>query len=123
MKVTPGGKLSVSLAACIGGLWIMLLLAEPDAPHIRQYGDVIIFALYYLSFPIGWLSGMSDGGHGGRPSQLVLFLLLLIPYCFLVGYSIAGVFHLIRRPRLPTSPVASEDELKKLLNEHRKRDS
>jgi len=93
MRITLGGKLSISLAALFAGLWAMLLLAGPGAYHVQVYGGN---AIYLLSFPLGWLGGMFAGGHGGSLSQVVVYLLLMIPNSFLLGYSIAGVFHVFR---------------------------
>ena len=99
MKIALGGKISIALALICSCLWVTLLLVPDNASKVQQFGGV---ALYYLSFPIGWLSSMFSGGHEVRPSQLIIYLVLLIPNCFLLGYSLAGVFHLFRRVCRPS---------------------
>jgi|SRR5882672_3331082 len=91
MKITLGGKLSIAIVVVCAVSWLLALV---DDYHVQVYSG---YAIYALSFPLGWLSGMFSGGHGGPPSQLYLYLLLLIPNAFVLGYSIAGVFHVLRR--------------------------
>lgn len=94
MKMRLGGKISIALALVCGGLWTMLLLAPANAGEVQPFGGA---ALCFLSFPTGWLSGVFSGGHEDRSSQLLLYLLLMIPNFFLVGYSIGRMFHGSRR--------------------------
>ena len=93
MKITLGGKLSIGLALVFAGFSATVVLVPMDAGNIQQFCGVV---LYYLSFPIGRLNGMFDGGHSGSQSQLVVYGLLMFINCFLLGYSIAGVLHLFR---------------------------
>lgn len=99
MKIALGGKISIALALIYGCLLATLLLVPDDAGNVQRFGGM---ALFYLSFPIAWLSSMFSGGHEARPSRLIIYLVLLIPNCFLLGYSIAGVFHLFRRVCRPS---------------------
>jgi hypothetical protein len=119
MKITLGGKISISLAVCIGGLFALLFLVPDDSRLIQEYGGA---ALYYLTRPVSFVCGL-HGGHGGSQFQLVVFLLLLVPYCFLIGYAIAGVVYLIRQSRVPPPAQVPDDELRGLLDEHRKHDA
>lgn len=83
----------MALALTCASVWATLLFLVPDdAGDVQQLGGTVI---YYLSFPLGWLSAIFDG-HAVRPSQLILYLLLMISNSFLLGYSIAGLFRLFR---------------------------
>jgi hypothetical protein len=94
MKITLGGKLSIAIAVLFSASWLTVAFAGPGAYHVQVYGG---YAVYFLSFPLAWLSGLFVGGHAGLPWHFYLYLLLLIPNMFVLGYSIAGVFHVLRR--------------------------
>jgi hypothetical protein len=102
MKITLGGKLSIAIAVLSAACWLTVAFAGLDAYHVQVYGG---YAIYILSFPLGWLTGMFSGGHGGPPSQFYLYLLLLIPNAFILGYSIAGVFYALRRVFRSSRPM------------------
>ena len=94
MKITLGGKISITYIVICSTIWATLLVVgEHLSGDLQQFAG---FALYFLSFPVGWLSGIFSAGHGRSSSHAISYLLLMIPNAFLLGYSIAGVFHLFR---------------------------
>jgi len=94
MKATLGGKLTILVAVVCAAIWLTLLSAPPDAYHVHVYGSNAIFI---LSMPLGYLSGMFSHTDAGRASELWLYLLLMIPNCFLLGYSVSGLIWLVGR--------------------------
>ena len=94
MKITLGGKISITLALLCAGFWAMLLLVPGDAAVAQEFGYV---ALAILSYPIAQFSGMFSHTDSGPPSELYMYLLLTIPNSFFLGYSISGGFYLLRR--------------------------
>jgi hypothetical protein len=103
MKMTLGGKLSIAVAVLIATSWLSLVFAGPDAYYVQIYGERAIFI---LSFPLGWLAGMFTGRHGGPPHQFYLYMALLIPNSFILGYSIAGLARLLRSGSNCSCPTA-----------------
>ena len=94
MKITLGGKISITLALLCAGFWAIMLLVPADATAAQEFGYV---ALAILSYPIAQLSGMFSHTDSGPPSELYKYLLLTIPNSFFLGYSISGGFYLLRR--------------------------
>jgi hypothetical protein len=94
MTVTLGGKLSCLLALIVAGLWLAIGLGSPNLPSFAE--GWIGNALYILSFPLGWLSGMFSGGHASGRGRLVGYILLMIPNVLLWGYTASSLKNGIR---------------------------
>jgi hypothetical protein len=103
MKITLGGRLSIAIAVLFVACWLTVAFAGPDAYHVQVYSG---YALYILSFPLAWILRTFSDGHGGPPSLFYLYLLLLIPNTFILGYSIAGIFNVLRRVFRSSLPTA-----------------
>lgn len=121
MKTTLGGKLSMAVALIIAGCMGSMVLVGEGARDLQEFLEVVflcftwpLLRLHELFYPVQ--TDRTGIGH------VILFLLLLIPYCFLVGYSIAGLVRLLRGARQPPPSAASEAEFKRLVSEHRKHD-
>lgn len=97
----------------------MLFLVPDELPMVAE---CVGAAFHYLTRPVSFACGL-HGGHRGSQMRLVAFLLLLVPYCFLIGYAIAGVIYLIRGSALAPPARVSDAELRGRLDEHRKYDS
>jgi len=97
MKLSLGGKLSIGIALTYMILWTVTLKSPEDADRLKEF---CVLALYVLSLPIGWLGGffgVADPPYHMAQRLLVRHLLLTIPNCFLLGYSLAGVLNGFRR--------------------------
>ena len=103
MKTTLGGKLSIFLASIVTGVWAVLLFVPDLVGTVQEYGPLVLFI---LSFPLAHLSGMFSHTDSGPPSELYIYLALLIPNVFVLGYSAAGVCHVVRRVFRSSRPGA-----------------
>jgi hypothetical protein len=115
MKLTLGGKISVTLAALWGASVAVTYFGSELLGHsVSQLFGLILLC---LSFPLGWL-GISlvhphrEGGLGPA------YFFLMVPNFFLRGYTMAGLCLLFRKKK-PSPTEVSAEELKKLLQEHR----
>lgn len=118
MKLTPGGKLSITLTAGWAALTATLSFAGDYLSH--QIAGGFAVAVIALSFPLGWLGLEIAPGHGTGNSIGFAYFFLMVPNFFLLGYSIVGVSRLFwKREAAPAPTAVSSDELKKLLDEHR----
>jgi len=105
MKLALGAKLSILIAFIVSALWFVLFFAGDSlGGGFQEFGGVI---LYFLSFPLGWLSGMFSHTDAGPASETWLYLILMIPNCFLLGYAFAGVAWLISRFPRPRRKATS----------------
>ncbi len=95
MNLALGAKLSILIAMAVSGIWYLLFFAGDSlGGKFQEYGGVL---LYLLSFPLGWLSGMFSHTDAGPNSEVWLYLILMIPNCFLLGYSLSGLRRLFHR--------------------------
>lgn len=115
MKLTLGGKISVTLAA----LWGALVAVTYFGSELLGHSVSQLFGLKQLclSFPLGWLGISIIHPHGEGGIGLKYFF-LMVPNFFLVGYTMAGLCLLLRKKE-PSPTAVSTEELKKLLQEHR----
>ena len=89
MKLTLGAKLSILIALIVSGTWFLIFFAG-DAMG-GNLPDYLGLMLVILSFPIAQLSGMFSHTGTARQSELWWYLILMVPNCFLIGYSLSAL--------------------------------
>lgn len=89
MKLALGAKFAILIAFVVSALWFVLFFAGDSlGGGFQEFGGLLIDL---LSFPLGWLSGMFSHTDAGPKSEIWMYLILMIPNCFLSGYSLAGL--------------------------------
>ena len=73
-------------------IWLTSLYGPSTWSLVHVAGGI---ALFILSIPLAWLSGMFSHTDRGSTSELIAYLLLMIPNCFLIGYSLSGAISLV----------------------------
>lgn len=92
MKLALGAKLSIGQAVICSGLWGTLAWWSPHNADKVPLWAFCEFALMVLTFPLVWISFIFR--HSGHPVvEMTGALVLLIPNCFLVGYTLAAAIN------------------------------
>jgi hypothetical protein len=89
-EITLGGRISMAVAILWGMAFAGLLyLPYPFLSEIPA--DICSFLFVLLSTPLGFFSGVISTG---IPSvgQWVAYFLLMIPNCFLIGYTLSAIW-------------------------------
>ena len=100
-KLTLGGKLTVIVAV----VWAFSTASARYAPyheHLPGLNLASWFVSVVLSMPIAHFSGAVWGTGFPSTKEWILYFLLMIPNCFILGYALAGLWRAIR-------PLPSDD--------------
>lgn len=114
MNIALGGILSIAVSAVCSTLGIAGFILDVDSNHpVARMAGAIFYCLSYLP---GHLSGLFEpSGLDGPPQSVgmwVAFLLLLLPNSFFIGYSVAGMYHVLKQccrgSKIPVPDTAIE---------------
>lgn len=101
-----GGKITIILAILWGVPLSMLLVLDVNWRMVPDWIETAGYGLFIaLAFPFALLG--TGIGKMGQPAtaEIVRYFIFMIPNLFFLGYSLAGLWHLIRKL---TGPVNRE---------------
>lgn len=109
----------MAMALVIAGLTGLVVLLNSRSGEVPV---LLGYLLYCVTWPVQFICELLPiRRHHPDATSVIVSLSLMIPYCFLVGYSIAGLIRLLRGRRQPVPTEASAEELAKLVDDHRTR--